>query len=387
MHAGTRDGQAIGLWSDAQRRRLVALCASISGDRSAAEDLAQETLLEAWRNRHKLHDPAGADRWLAEIARNVCRRWARRGGRAPVAVLPQEVADLPGDHLAVELDLERAELAELLDRALALLPAATRAVLVDRFVHESPHAEIAARHGLSVDAVSMRISRGKLVLRALFESQLQEEAAAYGIVSSAGGWRETRLWCENCGRCRLLMRREPAPGAVSFRCPGCSPDPAALTSRLSLANPYFARLVGDLVRPTAIAARTSAWVHSYYSRGVETGQVVCTRCSRRVVLRRLAADDLDRPGEEKAQPGLLAVCGACGEAVSSSLHGLALALPEVQLLRRSHRRLRFLPDYEVEHRGVDATVVPIRSAASSARVDAVFARTTLRLLSVHGPTG
>jgi DNA-directed RNA polymerase specialized sigma24 family protein len=75
------------LWLDAQRRRLVRLCAGISGDHGAAEDLAQETLLEAWRNRHKLHDPAGADRWLAAIARNVCRRWASSRGRDVAAAL------------------------------------------------------------------------------------------------------------------------------------------------------------------------------------------------------------------------------------------------------------------------------------------------------------
>jgi Sigma-70 region 2 len=64
-----------GLWHDGQRRPLVRLCAVLTGDRDAAEDLAQETLLEAWRNAHKLHDPSGAERWVAAIARptlNVC---------------------------------------------------------------------------------------------------------------------------------------------------------------------------------------------------------------------------------------------------------------------------------------------------------------------------
>jgi DNA-directed RNA polymerase specialized sigma24 family protein len=42
-----------------RRHRLVGLCGAISGDRGAAEDLAQETLLEAWRNASKVHDPAG----------------------------------------------------------------------------------------------------------------------------------------------------------------------------------------------------------------------------------------------------------------------------------------------------------------------------------------
>jgi RNA polymerase sigma-70 factor (ECF subfamily) len=72
-------GEAV--WLESERRRLVRLCAAMSGDREAAEDLAQETLLEAWRNRHKLRDPAGAERWLSAIARNVCLRWARRRGR------------------------------------------------------------------------------------------------------------------------------------------------------------------------------------------------------------------------------------------------------------------------------------------------------------------
>src|SRR3954452_9361688 len=74
---------APGLWDDAARRRLVRLCERLTGDRHAAEDLAQETLLEAWRNAHKLHDPTGADHWLAAIARNVCLRWARSRGREP----------------------------------------------------------------------------------------------------------------------------------------------------------------------------------------------------------------------------------------------------------------------------------------------------------------
>lgn len=105
------------LWEEPARRRLVRLCAAVSGDRRAAEDLAQETLLEAWRNLHKLHDPAGADRWPAAIARNVCLRWARSRGRElglPTAVEAQAQV---GDGFDVELELERAELAELLDRA------------------------------------------------------------------------------------------------------------------------------------------------------------------------------------------------------------------------------------------------------------------------------
>ena len=53
------------LWSPAQRARLVRLCTAVVGDASAAEDLAQETLLTAWRLQHRLTDPCRRRR-LAE---------------------------------------------------------------------------------------------------------------------------------------------------------------------------------------------------------------------------------------------------------------------------------------------------------------------------------
>jgi RNA polymerase sigma factor (sigma-70 family) len=136
-----------------ERARLVRLCTRLTGNIDVAEDLVQETLLEAWRNSYKLHDPEGRGRWLSAIARNVCRRWAHEQGRAlPRLARLDESGDCgdnndeqPTDDFDLEVELERHELAELLDRALGLLPAATRQALVARNVHASPHAEIAAR--------------------------------------------------------------------------------------------------------------------------------------------------------------------------------------------------------------------------------------------------
>jgi hypothetical protein len=41
-------------WTPRDHARLVRLCATIVRDSTAGEDLAQETLLEAWRHRDKL---------------------------------------------------------------------------------------------------------------------------------------------------------------------------------------------------------------------------------------------------------------------------------------------------------------------------------------------
>src|SRR5258706_5538728 len=66
-----------------ERAYLVRLCTAITHDRDAAEDLAQETLLEAWRQQHAipLGDHTQRLPWLSGIARNMCLRWLRKKQR------------------------------------------------------------------------------------------------------------------------------------------------------------------------------------------------------------------------------------------------------------------------------------------------------------------
>lgn len=353
------------LWRDAERRRLVRLCAAITRDRDAAEDLAQETLLEAWRHRYKLHDPAGADRWLAAIARNVCLRWARTRGRDVAAATRFERDIALVDDFDVEVELERAELVELLDRALSLLPPQVRDVLIHRYVNDSPRAEIAARLGVSEDAVSMRLSRGKLMLRKLLAPELGDEAE--------DAWRETRVWCTDCGNRKLLVRREP--GLVAFRCLDCNSD---VSAEFRLDNPTLAGLVGDLVRPAAIITRVAQWSRRYYGGGLTEGHVECSRCGRSVRLRPYNRG----PGFGTHTRGLYAECAHCGEVVSTSVAGLALAQPQVREFRRSHPRVKAVPYRDVERDGVAAIVVRYEDLLGNAGVDAVFARDTLRVLEV-----
>jgi RNA polymerase sigma factor (sigma-70 family) len=161
----------------AERPRLVRLCASLSGAPSAAEDLAQETLLEAWRSWAKLADRQALAPWLAGIARNVCLRWRRRRGREAMYMMsePFDDASQPAaldDTSDPAIELERHELAALLDRALALLPPETRLALVQHYIEDSSHAAIAARLGLSEGAVAVRLHRGKLAFRRLIEGRL-----------------------------------------------------------------------------------------------------------------------------------------------------------------------------------------------------------------------
>lgn len=349
------------LWEPARRLRLVRYCAAVSGDREAAEDLAQETLLEAWRNSHKLVEPAGADRWLAAIARNVCLRWARRRSRRSEAVLVEPAVDLD-----LEADLTRSDLTELIDRALATLPPETREALVEKYVNDASLAEIAERLGLSEAAVGMRLVRGRAALARLLEDELHDEPA--------DGWQRTRMWCRRCGRGRLDMRRDGSPQLIAFRCPACHSEPAALEAEFRLDNPVFRRIAGGLKQPAAIRSRFRAWAADYHRSATESGGAPCTRCGNPVRL---------LPEVRGEIMGVFGECERCREQVWLAATGVALALPGLRGFLREHHRTIELPARELDFEGRPALLVAFGDLMGSARAEVVFSRETMQTLHVE----
>jgi predicted RNA polymerase sigma factor len=69
------------------------------------------------------------------------------------------------DEADVEIELERKELIELLDRALTSLPTAPREALIAQYVWDLPLSGIASRAGISVPAATMRVQRAKVALQ------------------------------------------------------------------------------------------------------------------------------------------------------------------------------------------------------------------------------
>ena len=61
-----------------ERARLVRFCGRLTGDSDAAEDLAQEALVRAYRPVDYLTEPERRLPWLMGIARHVCLDWIRR---------------------------------------------------------------------------------------------------------------------------------------------------------------------------------------------------------------------------------------------------------------------------------------------------------------------
>ncbi|HET9999549.1 MAG TPA: MFS transporter [Ktedonobacteraceae bacterium] len=228
--------------SPEERMRLMRLCLGITGNIDVAEDLVQETLLEAWQHLSALRDQAKRSQWLSGIARNICLRWLRKCGRDAAHLvdlraasdgaetMPANFEDALTDDFDIEVELERKELVELLDRAMALLPVETRAILVKRYVEESSLAELADQPGTNASAVAMRLQRGKLALRRVLMTDLRQEITPYILTFAIDGWEDTPIWCHLCGRHRLQGRRDASKGKLLLRCPNCSPGANGLLS-------------------------------------------------------------------------------------------------------------------------------------------------------------
>ncbi len=368
----------------AERARLIGLCAHLTGDADAAEDLAQEAFYEAIRNERQLRDPGKRAEWLSGIARNVCLRWARRRARESarlVRLLSEDSTPLApdewvADDFDLEVELERDELAELLDRALVLLPPETRAILIERYVRESPHAEMAAHLGLTEDAVAKRVERGKLALRRVLTTDLAGEAAAYGLVATGSGWQETRIWCPRCGRRRLLGRFDRTDGHFGLCCPGCSTGHSD-----TLFDTHVTGMLGDLKTYRPALSRLMEWAYVYYRGALAGGATPCIQCGRP------AAPVMGMPQEESSAirdaRGIHLRCGSCGPVSWVTLSGLARHLPDARRFWREHPRLRTLPERAVEVDGRSALVTTFESVAETAKLDVISARDTFEVLGVH----
>jgi RNA polymerase sigma-70 factor (ECF subfamily) len=391
-------GIATDFLSQEERSRLVGLCRKLTNNADVAEDLVQETLLLAWRGIEGLREPEKRAQWIAGIARNVSLRWLRQQGRdqARGIILPQNVEEsnsttleeLVADEFDLEVELERRELATLLDRALALLSEETRAVLVKRYIEESPLAEIAAQLDTNASAVAMRLQRGKLALRKVLTSEMREEIAAYEQAANKHMWEQTSLWCHLCGKHHLLGYKQPERGLLYLKCPACSPDDLVLSKSESVP------VLKGIKSFKPAYARLNEWCHTYYRQGLREGSTPCETCGSRMLfkisppaeIRQLGWLDHETPVWLGQQSDRLVngVCVHCSNISCISPDSLALCLPEGRAFMRAHPRIYQLPQNTLEFAGRLAIVTRYASVTDEARFEVISDYETCEVLKIAG---
>ena len=187
------------------RRQLQLHCYRMVGSLDESEDLAQETLLRAWRHRNGFEGRSALKSWLYRIATNVCLDFL---ARRPRRELPAQFAATIGPEMAVPAGEELLWLDPCPERLLEGIAAADG----------DPQAEIAAKETVEIAFLAAiqhlpPRRRAVLILRDMLDWGAKETAAALGMTVPAvnSALPRARATLE-----RHLPRRrmEWAPGAT-----------------------------------------------------------------------------------------------------------------------------------------------------------------------------
>ena len=147
------------------RHALEVHCYRMLGSAQDAEDLAQETLLRAWRALERFEPRVRFQTWLYRIATNACLDELERRPRRPAPVDPfpdrpsDDAASQTYDPVARYAIREGMELALL--RAIQELPGRQRAVLIFRDVLGWTAPEVAEVLGSTVASVNSALQRAR----------------------------------------------------------------------------------------------------------------------------------------------------------------------------------------------------------------------------------
>jgi RNA polymerase sigma-70 factor (ECF subfamily) len=148
--------------------------ARLLGDRTEAEDVAQEAMLRLWRIAPDWRQgEARVTTWLYRVVTNLCTDRLRRA--RPKAL--DEVAEPEDVAPGATARMIEADRVAALEQALAQLPDRQRQAVVLRHLEGLSNPEIAEAMDIGVEAVESLVARGKRALGAILAGR--REALGY----------------------------------------------------------------------------------------------------------------------------------------------------------------------------------------------------------------
>jgi RNA polymerase sigma-70 factor (ECF subfamily) len=167
--AAAAETSAIREWDAFEREvlphvdRLHRLAMVLERDRAEAEDLVQETMMQALRSFHRFQPGTNCRAWLATILHHVrSNRWRARR-RSPLVEDPD---DRIGQSAAYVPPVPQEVTDEAILAALARIPPRFQEVVVLCDVEELTYKEIASALAIPIGTVMSRLHRGRALLRA-----------------------------------------------------------------------------------------------------------------------------------------------------------------------------------------------------------------------------
>ena len=163
------DPEAFGALVERYQRMVHALTFRMTGSMAEAEDLAQETFLQAFRRLDTFRGESKFSSWLCQIAVNACLNWSKRERRRDEVHRTWAESEAALAKGAGQLNENEAETAQRVTAALMRLSAEQRAAVV-LTVHEGlSHAEAAQALGCAETTVSWRLFAARRKLKGWLE--------------------------------------------------------------------------------------------------------------------------------------------------------------------------------------------------------------------------
>lgn len=155
----------------------------VIGNITEAEDIVQETFLQAWKSFHRFEAGTNCRAWLFKILFHVVSHHRRKWYRLGQATEQQEemMAKVPAEE-PIPQHLSDEDVLAAFDK----LPEHYRAVIMLADVQEFSYKEVAEIARIPIGTVMSRLNRG----RKLLQNELSGFAAGYGIRPSEQGNRQ-----------------------------------------------------------------------------------------------------------------------------------------------------------------------------------------------------
>jgi RNA polymerase sigma-70 factor (ECF subfamily) len=162
LRAGKGDRAACGTLVERHLDRVVTFAFRMLGNRSDAEDTAQEVFLRVWAAARSWRGGSRFTTWLHRVAANVCLDRLGRAREVPTAELPEQVDPRPDPSTAAHA----ADVSQHVQAALALLPPMQRLAVTLCHCEGLRNVEAAAIMEISIEALESLLARGRRSMRA-----------------------------------------------------------------------------------------------------------------------------------------------------------------------------------------------------------------------------
>jgi len=156
----------------AQLPRLRVMALAMTRERAAADDLVQDTVVNALAGQDSFAPGTNFGAWTYRIMRNLFISGRRRV--RPVV----DIEDAPGAALAVAAGHEDAVMAHEVMTAMGRLPLAQREALLMVSLEGLSYEEVAEHCGCSIGTAKSRVCRARRALQAILVGEERPEAAA-----------------------------------------------------------------------------------------------------------------------------------------------------------------------------------------------------------------